>query len=134
MINLFIKGQIFGEIRCYMFSVEWQKRGLPHAHILLWQKNCLTPDSIDKIICAEVPDPLVDPKLYEIVKSNMIHGPCGSYNYKSPCMKDGKCTKRYPRPLLKETQTGDDGYPLYRRQSPSDGGFTVNILGMDLDN
>ncbi|XP_062519604.1 uncharacterized protein LOC134194679 [Corticium candelabrum] len=46
-------------------------------------------------------------------------------------MKDGKCTKRYPRELLRETHTGHDGYPLYRRRKAGDGGFTakVTILG-----
>uniref|UniRef100_A0A0L8FK89 Helitron helicase-like domain-containing protein n=1 Tax=Octopus bimaculoides TaxID=37653 RepID=A0A0L8FK89_OCTBM len=32
----FIKfGQVFGCVQCHMFTVEWQKRGLPHAHILI---------------------------------------------------------------------------------------------------
>ncbi|XP_055941777.1 uncharacterized protein LOC129971825 [Argiope bruennichi] len=52
----------------------------------------------------------------------MIHGPCGSIYPLSPCMKDGNCTKMYPRDFLKETQTGHDGYPLYRRWKPEDGG------------
>ncbi|CAG9764525.1 unnamed protein product [Ceutorhynchus assimilis] len=35
-------------------------------------------------------------------------------------MSDGKCTKRYPRDLLAETITGNDGYPLYRRRQTGD--------------
>jgi hypothetical protein len=42
-------------------------------------------------------------------------------------MSDGKCTKKYPRNLIRETQTGEDGYPLYRRRRPGDGGFTTYI-------
>lgn len=68
----------------------------------------------------------------------MIHGPCGPYNPDSPCMKDGKCTKGYPRKLLKETQTGGDGYPLYRRRAPDNGGHTIVLkvknLNMKIDN
>ncbi|KAI8430431.1 hypothetical protein MSG28_000708 [Choristoneura fumiferana] len=134
LIDLLVKGKIFGVVRCYMYSVEWQKRGLPHVHILLWLTNHIASDSIDNIIWAEIPDPESDPKLYEIVKSNMIHGPCGDINIKSPCMKNNACSKRYPRPLVAETQTGDDGYPQYRRRSPEQGGFTVNIKGVELDN
>lgn len=96
LMNLLIIGQLFEEIRCYMYSVEWQKRGLPHVHILLWLKSRITPDTVDNVICAEIPDPAIDPKLHDIVKANMIHGPCGSFNLKSPCMKDGMCSKRYP--------------------------------------
>lgn len=32
-------------------------------------------------------------------------------------MVDGKCSKRFPRQLVLETITGNDGYPLYRRRS-----------------
>ncbi|GBM08947.1 hypothetical protein AVEN_57483-1 [Araneus ventricosus] len=57
----------------------------------------------------------------------MVHGPCESVNPHSPCMKDGICTKQYPRPLLKETQTGQDGYPLYRRRSTENWRFNASI-------
>ncbi|GFW73039.1 ATP-dependent DNA helicase [Trichonephila clavipes] len=68
----------------------------------------------------------------------MIHGPCGSLNNNSPCMSDGKCTKRYPRDLLAETITGNDGYPLYRRRSTEDGGKSIKLKVLnntiDVDN
>lgn len=64
----------------------------------------------------------------------MIHGPCGSFNRNSPCMKDNSCSKHYPKALIKETQIGDDGYLKYKRHSLDDGGFSVNIKGVDVDN
>lgn len=131
---LLTKGQIFGEVRCSMYSAEWQKRGLPHTHILFWMVNHISPDMVDDVISAEIPNPNEDPILYEIIKSNMLHGPCGSLNNKSPCMKDNKCTKKYPRQFLKETQTGDDGYPQYRRRSPAEGGFKLKIKDIEVDN
>lgn len=42
-------------------------------------------------------------------------------------MKDGKCTKYYPRALLKDTQTSENGYPLNRRRAPHDEGRTATI-------
>ena len=57
----------------------------------------------------------------------MIHGPCGAINRDAPCMENKKCTKRYPRQLLRDTETGDDGYPLYRRRSPEDGGIKTEL-------
>ena len=57
LIYLLTKGEAFGEVRCYMYFVEWQKRGLPHAHILLWLKNKKSPNDIDKFICADCRDP-----------------------------------------------------------------------------
>ncbi|KAE9528620.1 hypothetical protein AGLY_012195, partial [Aphis glycines] len=62
------KGKLFGDVRCYMYSVEWQKRGLPHVHILLWLQNRISSNIIDNVISAEIPDPEQDPLLYDIVK------------------------------------------------------------------
>lgn len=76
---------------------------------------------------AEIPDKETDPKLYEIVTRNMIHGPCGALNMNSPCMIDRKYSKRFPRDFINETQHGEGGYPLYRRRKPEDGGFKASI-------
>ena len=32
----FIKGGIFGKTQCWLYSIEFQKRGLPHVHLLVW--------------------------------------------------------------------------------------------------
>ncbi|UYV79262.1 hypothetical protein LAZ67_17001830 [Cordylochernes scorpioides] len=121
------KGQLYGATVAWMYSVEWQKRGLPHAHILVWLANKLRPTQIDSVICAEFPDPIQDPLLYNIVVKNMIHGPCGEYNPVSPCMKNSSCSKKYSKQFLLETQTNENGYPLYRRSAPEAGGFTAKV-------
>ncbi|XP_055307176.1 uncharacterized protein LOC129571398, partial [Sitodiplosis mosellana] len=97
-------------------------------------KSLLFGDVRYNIISAEIPDPNLDPILHEIIKKHMIHGPCGKCNPKSPCMRDNKCTKNYSRPFVQETQTGGDGYPLYRRRKPDDGGhtFTMKAKGVDM--
>lgn len=127
MMDVLTKYRVFGDTRCYMYSVEWQKRGLPHAHILIWLLNKLHSNEVDDIISAEIPDPVTDPHLHDIVTTQMVHGPCGALNPLSPCMADGKCTKRYPRPLVAETVTGNDGYPVYRRRSKEDNGRTIKV-------
>jgi hypothetical protein len=128
LMNLITKGKIFGDVQCHMYTIEWQKRGLPHAHILVWLKQKIHSDRVDQFISAEIPNLEEDPQLYACITTQMVHGPCGNINPHSPCMKDGKCTKRYPRAFLTDTQTGHDGYPLYRRRSPEDGGLTANIV------
>ncbi|XP_060845863.1 uncharacterized protein LOC132925485 [Rhopalosiphum padi] len=127
MMDVLTKYRVFGDTRCYMYSVEWQKRGLPHAHILIWLLNKLHSNEVDDIISAEIPDPVTDPRLHDIVTTQMVHGPCGALNPLSPCMADGKCTKRYPRPLVAEAVTGNDGYPVYRRRSKEDNGRTIKV-------
>ncbi|UYV63786.1 hypothetical protein LAZ67_2005619, partial [Cordylochernes scorpioides] len=117
-------GDVFGKPQCWCYTIEWQKRGLPHAHILLWLKENIRPNQIDSIICAEIPNEEVDASLFRTVTKNMIHGPCG-HGYPNPvCMERGRCQKKYPRLLLAETQTDRDGYPLYRRRRPEEGGFS----------
>lgn len=126
-MKFIVKYKIYGKIRCWMYSIEWQKRGLPHVHILIWCETKILPNMIDSLISAELPDPQKDAILFEIVRRHMIHGPCGSLNPNSPCMKDGLCSKRYPRCFNLETQTGNDGYPLYRRRKPNEGGQETTI-------
>ncbi|KAL0830677.1 hypothetical protein ABMA28_002814 [Loxostege sticticalis] len=134
LIDLLTKDRVFGAVRCFMYSIEWQKRGLPHSHNLLWFEEKIRPDLIDQVISAELPNPDSDPALYDIVKTNMIHGPCGTVNPNSPCMKDGRCTKRFPKSFVTETVTGENGYPAYRRRPALNGGFTaeVNIRGQSV--
>lgn len=103
-----------------IYTIEFQKRGLPHAHILVFLRpefRILHPNNIDKIISAEIPDKDQDPQLYSIVTSLMIHGPCGKQNNNSPCMLNGKCTKYFPKKFVDITVIDSDGYPVYRRRN-----------------
>ena len=102
------------------------KKGLPHIHILVWLENKIHASEIDSIISAEIPDPNIDPELFDIIIKNMVHGPCGNDNPNSPCMQNGRCTKKYPKKFVNETQTGEDSYPLYRRRKPENGLFETN--------
>ena len=60
-------------------------------------------ESINDIICAEIPDLALDSDLYDVIISNMMHGPCGPTHVDSLCMKDGKCSKRYLWEFCNET-------------------------------
>lgn len=138
LMDFIIKYKIFGDVQCWIYCIEWQKRGLPHAHILIWLKEKIHPTEIDKIISAELPNQNEDQLLYKIVTKHMIHGPCGTLNPKSPCMVDGKCSKKYPRELISETQTGHNGYPLYRRRIIGENELKTQIkiygINIDIDN
>ena len=89
-IEVTTKYHIFGSGRCWMYTIEWHKRRMPHSHNLIWLLDKIHPTDIDKIIQAELPNPQEDPELYDIVVKNMIHGPCGLLNYNFPCMREGK--------------------------------------------
>lgn len=105
-----------------------------HAHILLFfhpSNKYPTPDDIDRIISAEIPDPIKEPELYNLVKAHMVHGPCGLANGNSPCMRDGKCSKYYPKKFQSVTIVDQEGFPIYRRRK---NGRTIEKAGILLNN
>ena len=51
-----------------MYTVEFQKRGLLHAHILLWlngENKLHTSRDIDKVISVELPHANIYPKIFK---------------------------------------------------------------------
>jgi hypothetical protein len=122
LIEYIYKHGIFGKAVAYVYTIEFQKRGLPHIHLLIFLKErykLLTPEAIDSCIWARWPDPDTQPLLFETVKRCMVHGPCGALNPNAPCMVDGKCSKGYPKDYQESTSMDRNGYPLYFR--PNDG-------------
>jgi hypothetical protein len=112
-------GKLFGPTLAILYSIEFQKRGLPHVHIILWidkENIVINADVIDSWISAEIPDPKDDPLGYVLVAEHMIHGPCGDKNEKCPCMKKGRCLKFYPKDFIEQTTFTDKGFTLYRRR------------------
>lgn len=93
-------------------------------------------EDIDNVVWARIPGQEEHPKLYEIVTSHMVHGPCGSLNPNSPCMegvKPGslKCNKKYPMDFIEETRMGEDSFAFYKRP---DDGKKITKNGCELDN
>ena len=87
-----------------------------HAHILGIcdaDSKPRTPEDFDAIVCAEIPDEEQFPELDKIITTFMMHGPCGTSNPNSPCMQDGKCSKKFPKEFVEATFAGD-GYPHYQ--------------------
>ncbi|KAH9094889.1 hypothetical protein Ae201684P_022207 [Aphanomyces euteiches] len=90
---------ILGRQGAHVRSVEFQKRGLPHAHNMYFS--------------AEIPDKEKNPRLHKIVTTCMIH------KCSDRCLENGKCKKSFPKAYCDETSIGSDGYPLYRRRRSS---------------
>ena len=85
-------------MKCLIYVIEFQKRGVPHAHILaiLNRVGLIHPDEIEKYTVAEIPNRILDLELWTQVTQKMIHNPCGSFNPESACCKynNGTCKHR----------------------------------------
>ncbi|XP_027076324.1 uncharacterized protein [Coffea arabica] len=129
-----LKKKIFGEVAACVHVIEFQKRGLPHAHILLILKpeyKLLSPEAYDRIVSAEIPDPDSQKYLYSLVVRHMMHGPCGQLKPDNVCMKNGFCKNHFPKDYCDFTIHSEDSYPHYRRRR---NGPTVRVRKQLLDN
>ena len=79
-----------GKIVYYALRIEFQMRGSPHLHSLIWTSDYpeLTKDSkdsyidyIDKHVHAYLPDKETNPQLYDMVKTYQTH------NHSKTCRK-----------------------------------------------
>ncbi|XP_057296296.1 uncharacterized protein LOC130625260 [Hydractinia symbiolongicarpus] len=109
---------VLGKTIAHVYVIEFQKRGLPHCHLVIHldpNDKLRDADDIDSVISAEIPNQQEHPELFEIVRSCMIHRPCGHLNPNS----------------RSSTVAEVNGYPLYRRR---DNGIHINVNNVDVDN
>ena len=65
-----LKNNILGKTIAHIYVIEFQKRGLPHAHILIIlapEDKIKSIEEVDAIVCAEIPE--LHPKAYETVQN-----------------------------------------------------------------
>ena len=64
-----------GIMRCTVAQVwtnEFQKRGLPHMHMVIFLHPDHTPEDVDSLLSAEFPDENEELELFELVKTLMV--------------------------------------------------------------
>lgn len=121
-----LKGQVFGKVVAHVHVVEFQKRGLPHMHLLLILDKKDKPKiakDYDKFVLSEIPDKDKYPRLFKSVISHMIH-----WHTPMCSKKQNECSKYYPKDFWNDSTTEkDDGYPIYQRRDEEHGGKTVRV-------
>jgi hypothetical protein len=96
LINDIHKKHILGRMIAGIYVIEFQKRGLPHAHIFIFfVENCKPHmvEDVDRMISAELLNLEINKLAHKTVARCMMHGPCGAVFPNAPCMEDGKCKK-----------------------------------------
>jgi hypothetical protein len=106
-----------GRVLYCIYAIEFQKRGLPHAHILIkFEKDCIMPVDIDNVVSAEMPS---NPGDISLVTQLMMHNhpalnkPPSKYCQKT--LADGQriCRFRYPHALQNSTTIDTEGRVHY---------------------
>lgn len=129
-----------GKVIAQVHVIEFQKIGLPQAHILvIFDENDkkTTTENCDEIFSAEIPNPETQQALYAAVAKHMIHNPCGLLNRDAVCMRevvgttDRTCKKNFPKQFAPITLQGNDSFPIYKRP---ENGRVVRVGRHDLDN
>jgi len=78
-----IDSGFFGISVAHIHTIEFQKRGLSHIHLLIFlhpQDHIQGSHHINSMISAQLPDPQLQPLLYAKVTKYMLHSPCGADN------------------------------------------------------
>ena len=126
--------QIFGEIIAYVYTLEFQKRDLPNAHLVVTlnpNNNILFPQMLDKYISAEIPSD--DKELQKLVIKHMFHGP---HTNQSPCLikEQSLCKKKFPKQFRDTTilKKKKNGYPEYQRKDNSCDNHTYRTKGSQI--
>jgi len=133
--------KLFGKATYFFSVIEFQKRGMPHAHIVI-KFDGQSPEArheVEKWIWTNLPDErIAGGKLREKVIKYMVHQKCGQFNPNAPCMTTDKqsshkyCSKHYPQPFRDAfTTNSKTGRAEYRRM---DNGDTATIRQKNGDN
>jgi hypothetical protein len=96
LINDIHKKHILRRTIARIYVIEFQKCGLPHAHILIFFAEDCKPHmvkDVDHVISVELPNPETNKLAHETVARCMVHSPCGAAFPNAPCMEYGKCKK-----------------------------------------
>ena len=131
LLDDIMKKHIFGKGIARVYTVEYQKCGLPHVHLIVWldrAQRLLSPEQVDCHISSELPDREWDPVLFNLVKTHMVHGPCRP----GQCLNEhGKCTKGFPKPFQEATEISGDSYVTTRRRN---NGSSISFPDRTVDN
>ena len=111
LISYIKDSKIFGKVKGLLWRDEYQKRGLPHCHLLLWTDfDTSDVDALDKIITCRLP--LIDPNITNTEKTKMLKQLSKAFMTHSCTARcggiNGKCCYGYPKSVQKETKIIND--------------------------
>ncbi len=128
--TVIVKGQVLGKVTHYFWKKEYQARGVPHYHIVLWiddapvlgvDDNSKVIKWIEERITCRIPDQNTNPELYAMVTKYQMHK-CSAYCRRKRKVKGlfvTKCKFGFPRPEMEkeEFSTSKSAYKVERKST-----------------
>ena len=115
-----MKKMILNKTIAFIYVIEFQKRGLFHAHILLildFMNKLQISADIDSIICVEILSQIDHSELYDTMMSFMLHRSYDTAKSTASYMKNDIYSKRFSKSFSDETLSKVNNYSLYRRRN-----------------
>ena len=93
--KVLVKGEVLGKVDHFYWKKEYQNRGAPHYHVLLWIRDAPVIDQdepgkvlawIQERITCQIPDKETNPDLHRLVSRYQMHK-CSAY-----CKQRRKCS------------------------------------------
>ncbi|KAL3110874.1 hypothetical protein niasHT_014811 [Heterodera trifolii] len=131
---------VLGKVAGWCYSVEHQKRGMPHIHMLLILERGVridTAQQVDEYVSARIPTlpPSSDlspeghqqRRLWNYVTSMMLH------DCNAACLEGSRCRKHFPKPYSDRTELSEVRYTNYVRIPPDESdAFFGRVGGHDI--
>jgi DNA replication protein DnaC len=99
---------------------EFQNRGAIHTHGIAYVEKSINELILNNIIRADLPDPNLEPELYQKVLTHQIHH-CQEYHCGGPPTSGKRCSKGFPQPLSNITYEDNNTlHYIYKRTKEED--------------
>jgi hypothetical protein len=109
----------WGTYHHYFERVEFQNRGAAHTHGVYWTTKTIEEMINNNTIRSDVPDPNLEPDLYQLVMTYQIHTCNAKCNGPAPAGE--RCKKGFPRPYSPRTYYDHQSFHYtYRCINPLD--------------
>lgn len=108
-------GLVFGPVSDTWFRLEYQHRGSPHIHMLVWLRN--PPKDLCRFVCGRIPqrpkhlsadENAQFDRLLQLVRAHQLHEHSHKYCLTQP-FRDGQCCDGFPARLREHCELVRDG-------------------------
>jgi hypothetical protein len=115
LLHDIMKRHIFGKVLAHIYTIEYQKCGLPHMHPIIFldpSAHLSTPSHVDHYLSSRFPDENAEPQLFNMVQTFMVHGPC----WCNQCLdQNNHCIRGFPKQFQSNTELSGESYVKTRR-------------------